>query len=138
LAQAATEAGGSKANVVDSGLALDVLRFHVTERGTAQNRQPKELQNEYDEREDMTWLVQQLKSRFLLSEPAGAALQTMNDTRLAHDTLAVAVQARYDASDCPGQRARRVLEKRAGEWAAGRNGTTRSTHGICRSSNTGW
>ena len=40
-------------------------------------------------------------------------------TRLAHDTLAPLVRARYESSDEPGQRAHRVLVNRVVDWRKG-------------------
>jgi len=122
LAEAARVAGGSVADVVESGLALDVLRFHVSRLGTAEERSRQQLTDEYHRDDDVAWLVGELKRLYLLTEPAGDGANT-GATRLAHDTLAPAVRTRCDESLLPGQRARRLLEGRAGEWSDGTVGT---------------
>src|SRR5262249_10529213 len=40
-------AGSSRSDVVDSGLVLDVLMYHTTPFGTAEQRRIEELQHEY-------------------------------------------------------------------------------------------
>lgn len=122
LAESARAAGGSVADLVDSGLALDVLRFHVSRLGTAEERSRQQLIDEYHRDADVAWLVGELKRLYLLTEPAGDGADT-GATRLAHDTLAPAVRTRCDESLLPGQRARRLLEGRAGEWSDGKIGT---------------
>ncbi len=122
LAESARASGGSVADVVESGLALDVLRFHVSRLGTAEERSRQQLIDEYHRDDDVAWLVGELKRLYLLTEPAGDGAHT-GATRLAHDTLAPAVRTRCDESLLPGQRARRLLEGRAGEWAGGKTGT---------------
>ncbi len=61
-----------------------------------------------------------LKALFLLTDPAGDRAQAAGGARLGHDTLAPLVRQRYDVSVWPGQRARRILESRAGDWRGGR------------------
>jgi len=122
LAEAARAAGGPVADVVESGLALDVLRFHVSRLGSAEERSAQQLIDEYHRDDDVAWLVGELKRLYLLTEPSGDGAHT-SATRLAHDTLAAAVRTRCDESLLPGQRARRLLEGRAGEWADRKVGT---------------
>jgi len=122
LAEAARAAGGPVADVVESGLALDVLRYHVSRLGTAEERSAQQLIDEYHRDDDVAWLVGELKRLYLLTEPSGDGA-SIGATRLAHDTLAPAVRTRCDESLLPGQRARRLLEGRAGEWADGKVGT---------------
>lgn len=117
LAKTAAAAGGSRTDVVDSGLALDVLRFHVSRLGTAAERSGQELRDEYERDDDVAWLVGELKRLYLLSEPAGDSNHALSASRLAHDTLAQAVRVRFEDSMRAGQRARRIIEARAGEWA---------------------
>jgi hypothetical protein len=50
--------------------------------------------------------------------------------RLAHDTLAPLVRERYDRSDRPAQRARRVLRNRVSEWEGGREGAPLDEHDL--------
>jgi WD40 repeat protein len=122
LTSAAHTTGGSVTDVAESGLALDVLRFHVSPLGTAEERTNQELVDEYHRDGDVAWLVGELKRLYLLSEPADDGSRSAA-TRLAHDTLAAAIRVRCDESVRPGQRARRILEGRAGEWTEGRTGT---------------
>ena len=50
--------------------------------------------------------------------------------RLAHDTLAPLVRERYDRSDRPAQRARRILRNRLPEWEGGREGAPLEEHDL--------
>ncbi len=116
--------------LVESGLALDVLAYHTTPRGTAEQRGSEDLRRAYRHRqEDLPPLVGQCQDLYLLVDPsqvAGPAQHPVEEsqaTRLAHDTLAPLVRRRFDESDRPGQLARRVLENRAVEWKDGAEGT---------------
>ena len=111
--------------VVELGLALDVLAFHTTSLGAAEQRTSEELAQEYRHRQDvLPALVQKCKDLYLLVDLAAdqpeAALATA--TRLAHDTLAPLVRRHFDESDQPGQRARRILENRSVEWRDDKQG----------------
>lgn len=124
LGVAAGTEGGSKADVVASGLAIDLLAFYVTPMITAEQRTAEDIANEYQHRgNDATWLVQELKRLYLLSDPTRDAAHHATGARLSHDTLARAVRARLDGSLNPGQRSRRVLENRAAEWTGAADGT---------------
>ncbi|MCC6454684.1 MAG: CHAT domain-containing protein [Caldilineaceae bacterium] len=99
--------------VVDSGLALDLLVFHTTEHGTAGQHAASELRAAYHHQEAIIAnLVRQCQALYLLTDPAQGEPGSEPVTRLAHDTLAPLVRARYETSDAPGQRARRILESR--------------------------
>lgn len=112
---------GERAEVVESGLVFDLLAFHTTPLLTAEQRTESELRERYRHRaEILTDLVLALKALFLLTDPAGDRAQAAGGARLGHDTLAPLVRQRYDVSVWLGQRARRILESRAGEWRDGR------------------
>ena len=99
---------------VDSGLALDLLAFHTTPLGTAEQRTLAELRNTYAH-QSMTVdsLLVACRDLFLLVDPAENHPGAKHEiTRLAHDTLAPLVRHRFEESDAPGQRARRILESR--------------------------
>jgi WD40 repeat protein len=109
--------------IVQSGLALDLLAFHTTPKGTAAERHERELLETYTHVEDgLRDIVQRCKDTYLLTDAADSQEGSLiKGTRLAHDTLAVLVREQFDESDKPGQRARRIVESRAAEW---RNGAT--------------
>ena len=111
------------ADVTDSGLALDLLLFYTTPHMTGEQRSMDEVRQAYSHRAaDAEWLVQELKRVYVLTDPAGDRRDAANSARLSH-TLAPVVRARFDKSGRPGQRARRILENRAAEWADGKKGT---------------
>jgi WD40 repeat protein/tetratricopeptide (TPR) repeat protein len=111
---------GWRAGVVDSGLALDLLSYHTTALGTAAERTKEDLEGAYGHVGDVIGpLVQQCKDLYLLADPAEDQADPAETTRLAHDTLAPLVREQFDNSDKPGQRARRILANRAGEWEGG-------------------
>ena len=114
-------------DVESSGLALDVLVHHVTEFDTAARRTRAELAARYPHRVQLlAGLLETLKDGYLLieanasSEPSAPPIPA---TRLAHDTLAPLVHARFRTSVAPAQRARRLLENRAPEWQNGKTGS---------------
>jgi WD40 repeat protein len=119
-------------DVVDSGLAIDLLAHHTTPLGTAETRQAAEVVERYGGRPEIVELLGQCKNRYLLTGTArvqeGELVGGSDDplekgtTRLAHDTLAPLVRRRFEASDLPGQRALRVLQQRAVGWAEGKEG----------------
>jgi hypothetical protein len=114
-----------RAELVDSGLALDVLAYHTTRLGTSAQRTAAELAREYRHRgEVMPALVQRCRDLSLLVEPTSTGQTTEQATRLTHDTLAPLVRERFETSEHPGQRARRILDSRAVDWAGGRMGAT--------------
>jgi WD40 repeat protein len=100
--------------VVDSGLVLDILHYHVSERGTSNRRhidtikkRYQHLPVEFNYPEDfIIKLVSKLKSPdiFLLND-LGRGFTT-----LPHDTLAPVIIREYNQSDKFGQRADRILK----------------------------
>ena len=112
--------GSWRADVVDSGLVLDLLEYHTTSLGTAEQRTRAELDRHYAHQAALLdGLLEQCKSLYLLIERQPAPAPA---TRLAHDTLAPLMQQQWRASVAPGQRARRVLENRVTEWNGGKIG----------------
>lgn len=118
-----------RAAAADSGLVLDVLAFHTTPLGTAEQRSAAELSGTYPQHDDLPALMQKAKDLYLLTDPAGDR-PGLTATRLAHDTLAPLVRRRFDESDKPGQRARRILESRAVDWQGERPGTPLDGHDL--------
>ncbi len=109
--------------VVDSGLALDLLAYHTTPLGTAEQRTQADLKQTYSHRLDvLEGLVQHCQDLYLLVDPAKNQPGQPPASRLTHDTLAPHVRKRFDESDAPGQRAWRVLESRKTEWIEGQTG----------------
>ncbi|MDB4534333.1 hypothetical protein N9242_05615, partial [Vicingaceae bacterium] len=110
-------------DVVESGLALDVLSLHTTQMGTAAKQDAYELPESYPHRADVLEpLVQKCKDLYLLVDPSQDRGSGEKGTRLSHDTLAPLIRARYDDSDKPGQRARRILDNRAVDWEDDKEG----------------
>jgi WD40 repeat protein len=110
--------------VIESGLALDVLEFHTTPRGTAEARSDAELEGRYGHVLDPVHaFVADCKLRYLLLDVTtikqkDEGSREVRQTRLAHDTLAPLIRERFDKSSRPGQRARRILENRAVDWCS--------------------
>lgn len=111
-----------RAELVDTGLALDLLGRHTTDLGTAATCRVDELTMAYPHRRNvLPDLVQQCKDHYLLVE------YSSNDdgssaTSLTHDTLAPLIRRKLRNSDLFGPRAGRVLENRVMEWQDGKTG----------------
>jgi WD40 repeat protein len=108
-----------------SGLALDVLAYHTTALGTAEQRGASDLNLEYGNRDGLEGLLQALKDLYLLAEASGDGAMPEGGwpTRLSHDTLAPLVRKLFGESVLPGQLAKSTLANRAVEWAGERDGT---------------
>lgn len=92
--------------VVESGLALDLLKFHTTELSTGRSRGIDDIRRIYPlSRIVIDDLVKQLKHLYLLADTR----RGKHETSLSHDTLAKIVRKEYNKSDKPGQRAARIL-----------------------------
>lgn len=99
--------------LVDSGLALDLLAFHTTPVGTAEQRTLEELKSTYRHQQTvLPELLDKYRDLYLLVDPVENRPDSEPASRMAHDTLAPLVRQRFDESDAPGQRARRILESR--------------------------
>lgn len=108
-------------DAVTSGLLLDLLAYHTTPWGTAEQQRRAELTQRYPQvsAARLARLVQGCYDHYLLADPAGNQSQPLGvpaDSRLAHDALAPLVRERFAHSEAPGQRARRLLESCASEW----------------------
>jgi WD40 repeat protein len=120
-----TELASARADAVASGLVWDLLFFHTTALGTSEERSEEALLHMYPHvTEPLPALVQQCKDLYLLVDPAKDQLELKRASRLAHDALAPIVRTRFNDSEAPGQRARRILENRAPEWEKLVAGTT--------------
>jgi len=109
---------------VNSGLLLDIMAMHTTALGTAGHCDKTVLEQQYAHIDaSLTALIQQCQDLHLLTVAAGFNKESDKVTRLAHDTLAPLVRERYDKSDKPGQRARRILDNRSVDWTSEQNGT---------------
>ena len=110
--------------LVDSGLALDLLAYHITPRDTAEEHTREELFQTYAHPQTvLDSLVQEYDNLYLLVDSVKNEPTKPRTSRLAHDTLAPLVRQRFDESEAPGQRARRILENRAVDWEGGKEGT---------------
>jgi WD40 repeat protein len=102
-----------KQGVVDSGLALDLLKFHTTGLGTARSRNIDEIERMYRHYGDMSVeLVKKLKELYLLTDTS----HSKDETSLAHDTLSPVIIKEYNESDKPGQRAARILAAKSEDF----------------------
>ncbi|RIK77459.1 hypothetical protein DCC62_09485, partial [candidate division KSB1 bacterium] len=109
--------------VVKSGLALDVLAFHTTSLGTAEQHSKARLEQVYRHRlEVLPALVQQCQDLYLLADSPQEVVDKEPATRLAHDTLAAPVRKQFDESARPGQRAFPILTNRVKDWQNGNEG----------------
>lgn len=92
----------------ESGLALDLLGFHISEFATARQRSQEEILMTYEHVSlEIEMLLKELRSSYLLFW--GDQRQS---TALAHDILAPLILRRIKHSEAPGQRALRILESR--------------------------
>lgn len=112
------------AEAVESGLLLDVLALHTTPLGTADQCSVETLHEQYAHIGDtLPSLLQHCQDLHLLTVPPGTQKASTKTTRLAHDTLAPLIRERFENSDKPGQRARRILDNRSVDWEDDNEGT---------------
>ncbi len=115
---------GKLPEVIDSGLALDLLAHHTTPLGTAEQRTLADLEQTYRHRLDvLPALLQECRDLYLLVDPSKNQPDQPRASRMTHDTLAPHVRKRFDESVAPGPQARRILESRATDWKEGKEGT---------------
>lgn len=108
----------------DYGLALDLLAYHTTQLGYAEQRSMDHVRDTYAHQSDIVpGLIGACRDLSLLVAPAENRPTDNTANRLAHDTLAPLVRQRFEESDAPGQRARRILESKAVDWREGKEGT---------------
>ena len=106
-----------------TGLTLDFLAFHTTPLGTADQRTRSELREAYRHQSELlTDLLRVCQDLYLLTDSSANQPAAEPATRLSHDTLAPLVRVRFDESDAPGQRARRILENRVVDWQGSKSG----------------
>ncbi len=100
-------------DVVESGLALDILNIHTTELGTAGICTETDIKERYKHQGViLDDLLDKLQNLYLLAD-AG-----QDQTSLAHDTIAPIVSKELRNSDKDGQRAFRILISKANEFKA--------------------
>lgn len=107
----------------ESGLLLDVLHAHTTPQGTSKTLTSTEYETHYAHIPYRNQLARVLTDRYLLIDP----LNNNQQRRLAHDTLAQVVKAKYETSDLVGQRARRILDSRKTDWELTEEGNPEGT-----------
>jgi WD40 repeat protein len=104
-------------SVMDSGLVLDVLKYHTTDGGMACGRNLRDIRQSYRHRQDIIdELVQKLKDFYLLTCARRQGVIT-----LTHDTLARVVINEYSDSNRPGQRASRILAAKIEDFKKNKN-----------------
>ena len=107
----------------ESGLMLDILARHTTLLGTSDQCTEKNLREEYHHMvAALPDILQSLQDLHLLAVTVVHKKASIQTTRVMHDTLAPLIRERFDASDKPGQRARRILDNRSRQWYEGKKG----------------
>ncbi len=110
-------------DLVSSGFVLDLLVYHTTPQMTAAERCRDDLMKMYNNhKQELSGLLEECKNLYLLFESGSKGNSAKRTTRLAHDTLALPIRHKFDESDLPGPRARRILKNRAVEWANDHHG----------------
>ncbi len=100
--------------MVESGLALDVLYYHTSPLGASQSRPLTDTLRRYNHipPDGLQGLLDRLTDAYLL-----VALPAHDEKppryALAHDTLAPVIRQQYEASAAPGQSAARLLDSLA-------------------------
>lgn len=126
----------SDPEAVGTGLVLDVLEWFTTAAGTAAARTKAALYGRYSDQasDRLDALLEACKNHYMLAEVrvrglCDAAMEMdsavekgLPGYRLTHDSLAPLLRERYRTSVAVAQRARRLLENRAPEWAGKETG----------------
>lgn len=106
-----------KSSWVNSGLVLDILAFHTTPLGTADQHSPEEIHTRYaHDKDSLNTLLQSIKDKYLLADTPTKGKTEIPKITLAHDTLAPLIRALHESSNHPGQRADRILKNKLKEW----------------------
>ncbi len=94
--------------VVDSGLALDVLYLHTSALGKSNLLESVTRKEIYGDRQELVNnLIEKCKELFLLTSAP------LEGTQLGHNLLAMVVIRQYSNSVSPGQQAARILNSRS-------------------------
>ncbi len=104
-----------------SGLVLDLLEAHTTDRGSTRTLTRADILANYID-PPVDDLLKELDKSYLVATSRTAGSEEMPTSRLAHDTLGPLVRERFAKSTAPGQRARRLLESRVGDWTENMEG----------------
>ncbi|MEM9597877.1 MAG: hypothetical protein AAGD06_26655, partial [Acidobacteriota bacterium] len=113
--------------LVGSGLPLDLLVHLTGGLGTAVTRDAADVLRRYGPRPGLVELIGRCQRSFLVTgtaqvqdgrfvprfDPGDGSPPQLGTLRLAHDTFAPLVRRRFETSDLPGQRALRILLRRA-------------------------
>ncbi len=94
----------------ESGLALDVLHQYITDQATAGSRKDADIWGLYEHISDFPAFFDYLKNRRSLLIGNRTEEGEAPGARLAHDSLAPLLLARFRDADAPGQRAWQILE----------------------------
>lgn len=97
--------------VLATGLALDLLAHHTTDLGTAQTHAYDQVLKDYaHQRIEVGALLSKLEQLRLLN------VVVDQSSGLSHDTLAPVVKEAFKNSDKAGQRAKRILDNKVGDF----------------------
>ena len=110
-----------RAEIVESGLVLDILAYHTTPLLTAEQRTEKQLQENYRHRAGILPLLVQAMKACFCSRTHQARERRPREVPASPTTLSRRwCGSATTLSAYPGQRARRILESRGAEWRGGR------------------
>jgi len=113
LQERLTELESINPDLIQSGLALDILHQHTDELGASRVCLFSELEVEYAHvLPQLRIALEFFESCFILANATSAGRNAPKSSRLSHDTLAPLVRREFHHSLKPGQRAKRLLEER--------------------------